>query len=125
MKLTVEQEKWLQALESGEYKQGSGALVKDNCFCCLGVACELFIPETKTFDGIYVQYGTTNDSYHGVAPYSVVDLLNLNSQNGEIKYSEIGGVDSLAELNDRGSNFASIAAFIRANPEKVFTKGAE
>ena len=30
-------EKWLQALRSGDYKQGTGDLQSGGCFCCLGV----------------------------------------------------------------------------------------
>jgi len=33
--------KWLEALRSGEYKQGSYALHKSDRFCCLGVAIEV------------------------------------------------------------------------------------
>ena len=40
-KLTKAQERWLTALESGEYKQTRDLLRDDNGFCCLGVACDL------------------------------------------------------------------------------------
>jgi len=35
--------KWVEALRSGEYKQGQGALrdARDNTWCCLGVLCEV------------------------------------------------------------------------------------
>lgn len=36
-------EKWVAALESGEYQQVEGALRKDDGFCCLGVLCELAV----------------------------------------------------------------------------------
>jgi len=32
---------WLKALESGTYKQGSGALKNDKGYCAMGVLCEL------------------------------------------------------------------------------------
>jgi len=32
--LTEAQEKWLQALESGEYEQGVGALFDGEGYCC-------------------------------------------------------------------------------------------
>lgn len=34
---------WVEALRSGEYKQGKGQLAirKEDTFCCLGVACEI------------------------------------------------------------------------------------
>lgn len=33
--------RWLEALRSGEYKQGRAYLRKDDKFCCLGVLCDL------------------------------------------------------------------------------------
>lgn len=35
--------KWVEALRSGEYKQGSGHLhdQKTDCYCCLGVLCKV------------------------------------------------------------------------------------
>lgn len=39
--------KWIAALRSGEYEQTRGALNDENGFCCLGVACDLFIPKNK------------------------------------------------------------------------------
>lgn len=42
-------ERWLQALRSGEYKQGKKSLFipKDNSFCCLGVWCDINLTEYK------------------------------------------------------------------------------
>jgi len=46
--------KWLEALRSGEYKQGIGALRNTNAskgivtHCCLGVLCDIHSKETKT-----------------------------------------------------------------------------
>lgn len=34
-------DKWTKALRSGEYKQGAGALKRDDCYCCLGVLCDI------------------------------------------------------------------------------------
>lgn len=37
--------KWIQAMESGEYQFGSGELRDDdNCFCALGVLCNIIDP---------------------------------------------------------------------------------
>lgn len=38
-------EKWTKALRSGEFNQGKDALQTSEGFCCLGVACKVFIPE--------------------------------------------------------------------------------
>ncbi len=34
-------EMWVEALKSGKYEHGTGQLVKDNKFCCLGVLAEI------------------------------------------------------------------------------------
>ena len=34
---------WVQALRSGEYKQGRGQLKQGATFCCLGVLCDLAV----------------------------------------------------------------------------------
>ena len=50
-KITVDE--WLEALESGKYKQGHGQLYNDanDSYCCLGVGCHLAgLPVT---DGIF------------------------------------------------------------------------
>jgi len=40
-------EKWCKALRSGNYKQTTGELQSTEGFCCLGVACKVFIPVDK------------------------------------------------------------------------------
>jgi hypothetical protein len=44
--------KWIAALRSGKYKQGIGWLERNNHYCCLGVACDVLIPQElkKTYD---------------------------------------------------------------------------
>jgi len=39
--------KWVDALRSGEYKQTTGSLHDADGYCCLGVACKVFIPAEK------------------------------------------------------------------------------
>lgn len=39
--------KWLNALRSGEYSQTKYKLQDDKGFCCLGVACDVFIPKDE------------------------------------------------------------------------------
>jgi hypothetical protein len=38
-------QKWIDALRSGKYTQCEDRLQKNNSFCCLGVACKIFISE--------------------------------------------------------------------------------
>jgi len=37
---------WVEALKSGEYRQGLETLKAGNFFCCLGVLCDLHAKET-------------------------------------------------------------------------------
>lgn len=90
-------EKWVAALRSGEYEQGTRMLSRDNKFCCLGVLCKLsgleFSPE------------------RGYLPDSVVKWAGLDSISpGVVKD---GVTDSLAYLNDvKGLTFNQIADLI-------------
>ncbi len=47
MKNTKNIEKWVEALRSGKYNQCQGGLQDSNGYCCLGVACDVFIPKKK------------------------------------------------------------------------------
>ncbi|HXB13609.1 MAG TPA: hypothetical protein VNZ45_16600 [Bacteroidia bacterium] len=54
--LSKEQEdKWITALRSGEYKQTTGRLFSGKGYCCIGVFCkaveELNLPPTSVYDG--------------------------------------------------------------------------
>lgn len=64
---------WIDALRSGEYEQGSGALqTRDGKFCCLGVLCDVYRKETG--DGAWVNdvdskpFKTDNGMYGGAYP---------------------------------------------------------
>lgn len=140
MKLTEEQEQWLQALESGKYEQGTCELrTANDLFCCLGVACEVLIPETRQVmnkkqflmdcggTSVINLYGEEENS--ASAPREVIEKLHLHNRYGALRIgSTLDGriYSSLVEINDSGGHsFAQIAAFIRANPEKVFRRGAD
>lgn len=62
--------KWIKALRSGEYVQSRGALQNVDGFCCLGVACKVFIPPSKQHlneDGM-LQGGIPNSEEQPHAP---------------------------------------------------------
>ena len=121
-KFTKAQERWLQALESGEYKQARGSLRKGNAFCCLGVACDVSgMGKWKACDvSIRHTFHTGTESVLSNLPLNVRIQLNLRSEVG--KYSD---EQSLVQLNDSDHMaLEEIAAFIRANPERVFYRGA-
>lgn len=106
--------KWVEALRSGEYKQGKYQLRRaDNTYCCLGVACDLHSKETGT-------PWSPNDMYvdNGIAlPKVVQEWLGIDS-------ADIGlpNQKSLVLLNDvYKQTFAEIADVI----EKTFLQEAE
>lgn len=116
--------KWIEALESGEHRQGTNYLCRrDGSKCCLGVACHLFdVPRTGTNDQGAAIFET--NEHCSTAPPSVVRTLALNEGLGFF----IGGakwgeeIQSLTGANDHGKSFAEIAAFCREHPEAVFTE---
>ncbi len=117
------QEAWLQALESGEYKQGQASLhnISHDEYCCLGVACEVFIKRggdlVKDTSERYLYTRYNEESMY--LPQVLIDALKLHDRSGLIDDPMRIHTD-LADMNDMGKTHQEIAAYIRANPEKVF-----
>lgn len=135
MTLTEPQQRWLDALESGEFKQGRGWLKGPSGYCCLGVACALYERETgrrfprSTFSGHYAPTHATRDhpgpgSLEGAlqGPYGVVkEWLGLRSPLGACR-PPFGTewYDDLAVANDDDVTFAAIARTVREHPDWFF-----
>jgi len=120
-KFTAEQEAWLHDLETTRARQTVGKLRDYEGWCCLGRACKVLdLPSVKNGE-IYTFL--KNDS---TLPSRATRILNLRSGTGKLKVTVEEDLGTLTELNDdlRWS-FKKIAKYIRANPENVFTKGAE
>lgn len=106
--------KWVAALRSGEYEQGTSHLNKDDKFCCLGVLCDIYRKETgegewqPTGDGYASQFKIQNDWESKVTPSIVAGWAGLVLKNPvPIEFRQ-----SLAEMNDEGKTFAEIADII-------------
>lgn len=88
--------KWVEVLRSGKYKQGLGRLrTVDNCYCCLGVLCDLIDPTGWEGYGDYKWRESKDD-----VPEKTADEISLGSQH------------CLIEMNDGGLPFAAIADWI-------------
>lgn len=122
------QERWLRALESGEFKQGQRYLTQkcgdEMLHCCLGVGCQVFQFPSKDShdDGIEILAYNNGEETSSLALKELLALLNTDGEVVKEFRSEFSGWDCLVEANDTGeATFAEIAAFCRAHPEAVFT----
>lgn len=100
-------EKWVNALRSGEYKQGRNRLVDyGNNFCCLGVLCEV-----AGFKRVDVSYINPN-------PEDEYDRLNTSLDTGALSFVDIKDDEQeiLVTMNDNdGKNFDEIADWVEEN----------
>lgn len=112
------QKKWLAALRSDDFKEGTYNLNKNGKFCCLGVAAELF--KTKDTKVSKSGYLVTYDDFVAKAPPYVISDLGLLSDLGKHKFEYKFGPKSLANLNDEGMSFKDIADMIEADPSAYF-----
>lgn len=116
-KLPVEfKKKWVSALKSGKYKQGSGYLrnVNDE-FCCLGVACDL----------VGVEWGRVskyNDAYciSLSGNYRMPCREDLPNDIFKVLWQDYSDFDGqvmakLASMNDTYWPFENIANWIEDN----------
>ena len=129
MKLGPLQQEWVNALRSGKYKQGKDRLRKNDSYCCLGVACEIF----KEKFGITVEIPDSLDSgyyYNEMITYLpniLVQRLHFYSSTGrncfhENSMHDLCKVKNLSDtLNDQcGLTFEQIATIIELYPECFF-----
>ena len=114
--------KWVAALKSNEFEQGRFRLRRQDteCYCVMGVACELYRRETgrgEWVDEMFVVEGAPIPQIYA-PPDPVVAWLGLKSPTGRL-----GGDDvSLIYLNDSGTTFKEIAKVILANKRKLFNE---
>lgn len=113
MKLGKNQEEWVQALESGEYKQTRDVLRDDNGFCCFGVLCEISKLAEWKFNDKSSNYDYLNNQL--ALPPEVRAWVGLSSNAGWYSQGK-----SLTKDNDDGKTFKEIASKIRKQPEEFF-----
>lgn len=126
--------KWVNALRSGDYEQGQGALKKPNGqYCCLGVLCDLYdkhrMEEFAAESSWAVDTVSLNEyisvlgdrSEVGVPPNAVVDWAGLPHNNPDILVDLEDEIEEekyqyelpIAELNDdHGLTFNELADLI-------------
>jgi hypothetical protein len=116
-KLGENQQKWVDALLSGKYKQGDGHLQFKDRYCCLGVACVVAEENgVEVFrDNCGELYGPTLTTQEKVKEW-------LGLYDAEGSYLEEDYSTNLTELNDGGVKFKSIAQTIKENADQLFSE---
>lgn len=100
--------RWVEALRSGNYKQGKQALYHAGRFCCLGVLCDLAVKDEaveKSGEG----FGSEKDGFAKLLPPTSV-LKWAGVERGFTR----DVLNDLATKNDDGVSFAEIADAIEA-----------
>jgi hypothetical protein len=122
-------QKWIDALRSGEYEQGSEKLRSVSGYCCLGVLCDLYAQEHNTeweFRGNEETNLQPEDYWYfdgkgEFLPKSVMDWAELESNNpivrSDIDVVNANGEDDcfyneIANLNDMGYTFNDLSKMI-------------
>jgi len=113
--------KWVDALRSGEYKQGRGNLrPTEDTHCCLGVLCDLYKQTrhrgkwvSNDFDYPVFDFFIGGKHESNELPPEVIRWAGLTLSNPVIRINKKDS--SLADLNDsKNSNFKKIAKIIEA-----------
>ena len=143
MELGPIQTRWLELLESGRFGQMETKLgnVHANKYCCLGLA--LMAINNCGPEGLYTVGGEEvidqkeqfshmlgmSDSFIGLeggeGRFHEKDLTTAQRQildEYNVTFPKDSQILYLSRLNDRGVPFDEIAAFIRYNPDAIFTE---
>lgn len=106
-------QKWIDALRSGEYDQTKGLLQNNLGHCCLGVACDIFIPESK------LRINSGNTTMYGGVPSDQKHAPKWLKYMNEV-FDAAMGVE-LTDLNDHeGFSFDEIADLLQL----IYIEGA-
>jgi hypothetical protein len=115
--------RWVRALRSGEYRQGSESFLRvvgkngDRSYCCFGVLCELYLREYPNYFWESPDYskGEIADTLFGipnVLPVPVFKWARLGTSIGPVLGYDKEDIITLAVLNDKGYSFQSLADII-------------
>ena len=120
-------DRWIAALESGEYMKGKRRLCGETssghtAFCCLGVLSELAIQdgvpvEKEWFDKEEFPFALY-DNVREVLPERVRDWAGMKSRGGRF-CNDAGGIWTLIDINDRTNGFGQVIEAIRNHAEEL------
>ncbi len=104
-------EMWIQALKSGEFKQGTQYLERDGQYCAIGVLSLLSLIEGQC---TYNQIDGTGkfDNKRFTLSYNTLTWAGLGLEDFKVDVIYEGESTSIADLNDRGLSFKELARII-------------
>lgn len=104
-------EKWVTALESGKYKQGTDTLFDGVSYCPLGVLCKVAGKKYAIFEEGFISYPLDEGSpWQTEIPPATASAMGL----GEDTTKKGGTQDLIMGMNDTdGRSFKEIAEWIR------------
>lgn len=122
-------EKWVDALQSGDYEQGNGKLRSHQGFCCLGVLCDIYAQEPFTkgwqFKGDCEKNLLPMDYWYfdgesEFLPKTIMEWAELSDISPKVKVSlededdgdEYFHYEDISDLNDSGYTFSQLAEII-------------
>ena len=127
---TEVKQKWIGALRSGKYEQGSEKLRSVTGYCCLGVLCDIYAQEHNTqweFRGDEEINPQSQDYWYfdehsEFLPESVMNWAELKTHNPTVRIDVEDNddednwyyKDELSDINDSGYDFSQIANIIEA-----------
>lgn len=98
---------WIEALRSGEYKQGNGALNYKDKYCCLGVLCEVYLKNCPNPEIHKTTSSCGSVRYNNSYTYLPAKVFEWADLNNEVVF---------VTLNDRCNlSFSEIADYIEEN----------
>ena len=104
--------KWVEALRSGKFKQGKGALYKSTSgYCCLGVLCKVmgykFVPSKNFFSMSKISCDTEGEMVT-ILSDEIYQKAGLDTNKGSRVFINDEYL-YLTEHNDHGKTFEEIA----------------
>lgn len=114
-------EKWVDALRSEKYQQGTGCLKQtknqQDKFCCLGVLADIAIKEGLKINVKQLYERTIFGDRGDYLPTEVQKWANMKTPSGYFTKDNI--TNTLSYINDGGTKFDEIATIIEDNIEEL------
>ena len=110
---------WIEALESGEYKQGLCYLNSDDKFCCLGVLADTMGVKWEEYESARRDFRSESEKIYEILCFEKKDETHVCSVPQS--WIDLDLQSELMELNDEEYfNFNEIAEHLRENKENFF-----